>query len=432
MDQLKTAIREKGIAVEELRQYSYDTNRNQTDIKNTKTGEDQTYVYDAENRLSQVSVTKDGKTAVIQQNIYNGEGQRIQKVDGDETTNYYYQDGVVAYTTDANGEQNSQNLIGTDGNVLATERFQQNATQYYLYNKDIQGSTSSLVKEDGSVDATYQYTDFGETTIQGDDQAKNEVCYTGGIYDQSTELYYLNARYYNPEDGRFMTENSYRGEIMNPETGHLYVYCANNPVNYADPSGHFAAAMYTVIKLVLVGGANIFMIYELKFSYYEDNSENNDEIIIAVYSSYKKAEIGKKKFSQQPRFKGKEEFLEINEYKINEAEWNEGFWRATKSYFIIKLLNNYMIEKEEEYNPENHDIEVKYGENIKVYNGKMDYYYDHEKFLCLKNTENGQMYCLDKQQRKILYKIDKYEDMLKFLNQKYEIENFGWKNIFRE
>ena len=35
-----------------------------------------------------------------------------------------------------------------------------------------------------------------------------------------------------------MTENSYRGEIMNPETGHLYVYCANNPVNYVDPSGH--------------------------------------------------------------------------------------------------------------------------------------------------------------------------------------------------
>ena len=158
---------------------------------------------------------------MIQQNSYNGEGQRIQKIDGDETTNYYYQNGVVAYTTDTDGNQNSQNLIGTDGNVLATERFQQNATQYYLYNKDIQGSTSSLVKEDGSADATYQYTDFGETTIQGDDQAKNEVCYTGGIYDQSTGLYYLNARYYNPEDGRFMTEDSYRGEIMKPEIGHF-------------------------------------------------------------------------------------------------------------------------------------------------------------------------------------------------------------------
>ena len=74
LDQLKTSTKEKGTAVEEVRQYDYDANGNQTDVKNTKTGEDQTYVYDAENRLSQVSVTKDGKTAVIQQNIYNGEG----------------------------------------------------------------------------------------------------------------------------------------------------------------------------------------------------------------------------------------------------------------------------------------------------------------------------------------------------------------------
>lgn len=208
MDKLKTAIREKGIAVEELRQYSYDTNRNQTDIKNTKTGENQTYVYDAENRLSQVSVTKDRKTAVIQQNSYNGEGQRIQKVDVDETINYYYQDGVVAYTTDANGKQNSQNLIGTDGNVLATERFQQNATQYYLYNKDIQGSTSSLVKE----------------------------------------------------DGRFLTEDTYHGENDKPDTQHLYVYCANNPVNYVDPSGHYAVALYTLVKIV-AGGVVFYVSY---------------------------------------------------------------------------------------------------------------------------------------------------------------------------
>ena len=264
LDQLKTSTKEKGTAVEEVRQYDYDMNGNQTDVKNTKTGENQTYVYDAENRLSQVSVTKDGKTAMIQQNIYNGEGQRIQKVDGDEMTNYYYQDGIAAYTTDADGNQNSQNLIGTEGNVLATERFKGDDMQYYLYNKDIQGSTTSLVKEDGSADATYQYTDFGETIIHGDDQAKNEVCYTGGIYDQSTGLYYLNARYYDPEDGRFMTEDSYRGEIMNPETGHLYVYCANNPVNYVDPSGHFTVvlpwgwaigkALLTAFKYIVIAG----------------------------------------------------------------------------------------------------------------------------------------------------------------------------------
>ena len=215
LDQLKTSTKEKGTAVEEVRQYDYDANGNQTDVKNTKTGEDQIFAYDAENRLSQVSVTKDGKTAVIQQNIYNGDGQRIQKIDGDETINYYYQDGVVAYTTDAAGEQNSQNLIGTEGNILATQRYQKDTTQYYLYNKDIQGSTTSLVKEDGSADATYQYTDFGETTIHGDDQADNEVCYTGGIYDQTTGLYYLNARYYDPEEGRFLTEDHIVEKMIN-------------------------------------------------------------------------------------------------------------------------------------------------------------------------------------------------------------------------
>ena len=241
LDQLQTATKEKGTAVDEVRQYSYDANGNQTDVKNTKTGQTDSYTYDAENRLSKVAVTdKDGKTAVIQQNRYNGDGQRIQKVEGSKTTNYYYQDGVVSYTTDGENSQTSQNLIGTDGNILATQRYGSDHTDYLLYHKDIQGSTTSLVKEDGSADATYRYTDFGETTINGDNKAENEVCYTGGIYDHSTGLYYLNARYYNPEDGRFVTEDTYRGETAKPETGHLYAYCANNPVNYVDPSGHKA------------------------------------------------------------------------------------------------------------------------------------------------------------------------------------------------
>ena len=250
LDQLKTSTKEKGTAVDEVRQYSYDANGNQTDVKNTKTGQTESYTYDAENRLSKVSVTdKDGKTAVIQQNRYNGDGQRIQKVEGSKTTNYYYQDGVVSYTTDGENSQTSQNLIGTDGNILATQRYGSDHTDYLLYHKDIQGSTTSLVKEDGSADATYQYTDFGETTINGDNKVENEVCYTGGIYDQSTGLYYLNARYYNPEDGRFVTEDTYRGETNEPDTQNLYVYCADNPVNYVDPSGHWIDTVLDVASL---------------------------------------------------------------------------------------------------------------------------------------------------------------------------------------
>ena len=57
---------------------------------------------------------------------------------------------------------------------------------------------------------------------------------------------------------------------------------------------------------------NIFMIYELKFSYYEDNSENNDEIIIAVYSSYKKGRNRKEKiFHNNQDLKEKRNFWKL-------------------------------------------------------------------------------------------------------------------------
>ncbi|MEI3209650.1 MAG: RHS repeat-associated core domain-containing protein [Lachnospiraceae bacterium] len=61
-------------------------------------------------------------------------------------------------------------------------------------------------------------SDFGETSIHGSSALKNEIYYTGGIYDESTGLYYLNARYYDPKNGRFLTEDTYRGEVNDPDT----------------------------------------------------------------------------------------------------------------------------------------------------------------------------------------------------------------------
>ena len=87
--------------------------------------------------------------------------------------------------------------------------------------------------------ASYSYSDFGETETKGDADFYNEIAYTDGIYDNISSLYYLNARYYNPEDGRFITQDTYRGENNEPNTLHLYAYCANNPINYIDLNGHW-------------------------------------------------------------------------------------------------------------------------------------------------------------------------------------------------
>jgi RHS repeat-associated protein len=93
---------------------------------------------------------------------------------------------------------------------------------------------------------SYEYDDFGGTTVRGDQNYFNEICYTGGIYDRTTGLYYLNARYYDPADGRFLTQDTYRGEAGDPSTLHLYAYCKNNPISYSDPTGHWFWAAVNV------------------------------------------------------------------------------------------------------------------------------------------------------------------------------------------
>ncbi len=67
-----------------------------------------------------------------------------------------------------------------------------------------------------------------------------------------TGLLYLNARFYDPQTGRFITRDTYRGERDDAGKWHLYLYCANNPVNYVDPSGHY----YTAVRL----GYNLYRV----------------------------------------------------------------------------------------------------------------------------------------------------------------------------
>ncbi len=99
-------------------------------------------------------------------------------------------------------------------------------------------STINLVGKSGTAPVSYNYIDYGETEVLGDQDFYNEVCYGAGIYDETTGLYYLNARYYSPENVAFLTQDTYRGDRSRTATLNYYSYCAGNPVNYTDPSGH--------------------------------------------------------------------------------------------------------------------------------------------------------------------------------------------------
>ena len=175
-----------------------------------------------------------------QQNQYNGFGQRVRKQEGSDTTEYFYDGTAVLYTKDKNDAVSSFNLIGAEDNILTTARpGEGDAVDFYTYTKDLRESTINVVGKDGASQKTYSYTDYGETTEQGENDFYNEICYGGGIYDKTTGLYYLNARYYSPENGSFLTQDTYRGSRSKTETLNLYGYCAGNPISYTDPSGHW-------------------------------------------------------------------------------------------------------------------------------------------------------------------------------------------------
>ena len=342
LDQLLTAVTGRDGEKERTVSYEYDVNGNQVKESDSKSQVTTVNEYDAENRLSKAVITmpeplpgdaaepesgtttgqasepmsgqepeagsstesgqetptdpgqgtdgadkKNQVKTITQENLYNGNGQRIRKSEGAKENHYFYQDGVVSYTVEGKKETKAvQNLLGLEGNVILAERVveisgettsegvasgettsegaAEDGTEsegtknsgfgYYLYNKDVQGSTTSVLNESGAGELSYEYDDFGETEVNGNSVFQNENCYTGGIYDGATGLYYLNARYYDPENGRFLTEDTYRGELNEPDTLHLYAYCNNNPINYVDPSGHFVFSVGVEISYAFLLG----------------------------------------------------------------------------------------------------------------------------------------------------------------------------------
>ncbi|MBC5746062.1 RHS repeat-associated core domain-containing protein [Lachnospiraceae bacterium MD308] len=123
--------------------------------------------------------------------------------------------------------------------------------------------------------------------MNGSSAFQNEICYTGGIYDETTGLYYLNARYYDPENGRFLTEDTYRGELNEPDTLHLYVYCKNNPINYVDPSGHI------VVEIALSYYAGAAIVSAGLVLYYSNLARIRGKLVYI----YKERPARKKKYS---------------------------------------------------------------------------------------------------------------------------------------
>ncbi|HKS71707.1 MAG TPA: RHS repeat-associated core domain-containing protein, partial [Terriglobales bacterium] len=206
--------------------YSYDSNGNL--LSKTDSNGTTSYTWDAENRLSSVTLPGSGGTVTYQ---YEPFGRRIEKVSPSGTTIYAYDGDNVVEELDGGGMAVARYAqgLGID-EPLAMYR---GGASYY-YNADGLGSITSLTNASGQIAASYTYDSFGKLTASTG-TVTNPFRYTGREYGTDTGLYYYRARYYDASVGRFISEDpiGFSGGGTN-----FYAYVSNDPVLFIDQTGN--------------------------------------------------------------------------------------------------------------------------------------------------------------------------------------------------
>ena len=203
------------------------------------------------------SMTWEGRTLVQQVKngttitySYDSSDMRTSKTVGGVKHNYYYVQGKLMYedcpsyklyySYDANGFLSGIKRILANG-----------STENYGVHCNIFGDVISIYYEDGMLAATYTYDSWGKllsvtetfgADVMGDNDiwTQNSIRYRGYVYDEETQLYYLQSRYYDPNTCRFINADDYSVLTASPTAltdKNLYAYCDSNPINRLDNDG---------------------------------------------------------------------------------------------------------------------------------------------------------------------------------------------------
>ncbi len=252
-----------------LTSWVYDSTGNR--LEQHKDGTVTTYQYDANDRL--LSETTDN---IITSYNYDDNGNTLTKtIDNQLDTEYSYNhqnqlitvitpQATISYTYHPTGIKRSQQVDGITTEYLIdanrpyaqviAEQTDQLITYYtygddlisqhqdnasYSYGYDGLGSTRILTDDTGVVQNSYAYFAFGEIDYQYGDIANNYL-FTGEQYDPNSHFYYLRARFYNPQLGRFQNKDTFPGMAFEPKSLHKYLYTHADPINNIDPTGNFS------------------------------------------------------------------------------------------------------------------------------------------------------------------------------------------------
>lgn len=332
--------------------YTYDTQGNrltmQSDNPINMEGEIQ-YQYDKWNQLT--SVTTNGTNASYK---YDPDGLLYERVSNGTKNRYYY----------FNSELIAEGNVNTDGNAVLKARYIRGVglvarmdgsgnKAYYLTNGH--GDVMEMRNSSGGVVNKYKYTIWGSVTHVVPETVPNPFKYSGEFWDDTTGLQYLRARWYDPSMGRFINKDTYEGDMTNPLSLNLYTYVSNNPLRFADPSGHMAVPKLNEFLAQYING-DITTDEMINGVIYE----NGDGAIYTAFHEITQILAADRIYAAA----GAQGEIPILEYKVEKGEvdifYNNQYWEVkakySKNFIIMKDAAWEDLEKQmkkyEKYLPE--------------------------------------------------------------------------------
>jgi RHS repeat-associated protein len=213
--------------------YAYDADGNMTND-----GQNNSMVYDAENRL--VSINAGSATY-----SYDAKSLRVKKVAGRTTTVYIFSGTkvVAEYENGAAPNAPTRECIYSGGALLA--KIEGGATTYYHTD---QLSIRMATDSSGNVVGQQGHYPFGEAWYQNNTTTK--WLFTSYERDAESGNDYAVFRYNVNRLGRFASPDPLGGSPSDPQSLDRYAYVLNDPVNLVDPLGLIGVEACTVEDMI--------------------------------------------------------------------------------------------------------------------------------------------------------------------------------------
>lgn len=206
----------------------YDENGNL--IQKADGAEVMNFFYDIENRLDRVE--DDGGTSIASY-YYDPFGRRLLKDVGGVKTYFLYSDEGLIGEYNASGTEIRSYAYKPDSTWTTDPLFMEQDGQYYFYHNDHLGTPMQLTATNGAIVWSAKYEAFGATDVDPGSMVTNNLRFSGQYYDQETGLHYNCHRDYDSEIGRYV-----EADPIGLDGGvNLYGYGRSNPISFTDALG---------------------------------------------------------------------------------------------------------------------------------------------------------------------------------------------------